>query len=858
MILLSFFGDLDRKNLEPDDYGQALLVSYFGILPVVFKYLTRSLKKDIVLAPLERAIAGKLIELGENGMIINPINGREDNNILSYAYYFGGEASWSAGDFDKAITYCEKSGHYDETFPAPHTVLAISLVRRDGTIESVEEAYRILDSAEKKFGPRDIFDSARKYIGKVEKWILTCEKTLKLFKQCDYDGCREIAVKTLKSAGKMGLPVPLTASLKSLRQRARLVAKLKDRGIESFCNGDYTQAKECFEQVLRENPADEQVSKLHGQIPALIKEKKKAKKAAGSLKKYLQNAERFCFVADGQIISGRIGRARKNYERALAELDKARDPDETILRMQKEISKKLVAINSLPDRVVREKEKVGLLKKKKRRQGVVVKESELPQETKDSVNVEGTGRKAFLSKEVVDRLGKKKLISHKDQKSILSAIRVIKQATDEDMRRGSLVNLHGNLWSKRVGKLNVVFIIMDDGNILLLLVGKPAETTRKKVINIFPKDFDYRPILENAVKIEEIVEYMAMKGIDSKIGEGPGLDGKWCCEKSSADDSRSAREKARDVLVYFNDQLEVVRDGEKILKVDMRNLKVPEQRVIFENRSARKNRIFFKVYIDFISAKYGKVTVGAVGNVLEIWQFSPYQNVERGQGLGNTIMYYLSRLAAEKGRLLGISNTSSKFLVHLLYKYAKDIEGYYNTPEGKISIAGKSEKETLSLLEKWKELYYLRGTPKTDEEIIDYMARKSTPVERKDRILPEVSWNGEEIVKNAKSVIPWLVQAMIDISENISDKKKDEKVVLLLDVELAELSQKDIGSEIERLIRVLTDIESNNADLKRFLKNLRIVKGKGKNLLNKKGTAKAENIIVVTKSSNVEYFESIK
>ncbi|MCK4463872.1 MAG: hypothetical protein KAU58_06135, partial [Candidatus Omnitrophica bacterium] len=50
MILLSFFGDLDRKNLEPDDYGQALLVSYFGILPVVFKYLTRSLKKDIVLA----------------------------------------------------------------------------------------------------------------------------------------------------------------------------------------------------------------------------------------------------------------------------------------------------------------------------------------------------------------------------------------------------------------------------------------------------------------------------------------------------------------------------------------------------------------------------------------------------------------------------------------------------------------------------------------------------------------------------------------------------------------------------------------------------------------------------------------
>ncbi|MCK4852298.1 MAG: helix-turn-helix transcriptional regulator, partial [Candidatus Omnitrophica bacterium] len=119
-------------------------------------------------------------------------------------------------------------------------------------------------------------------------------------------------------------------------------------------------------------------------------------------------------------------------------------------------------------------------------------------------------------------------------------------------------------------------------------------------------------------------------------------------------------------------------------------------------------------------------------------------------------------------------------------------------------------------------------------------------------------WGREKIVGNAGSVIPWLVQSMIDVSENMPAGEKQGKVALLLDTELAELSGREAGSEIERLIRMLAAVKDNNKALERFLKNLEIIKGEGRDLLNKKGAVRPENVIVVTRSSNMGYFKSIE
>jgi len=120
----------------------------------------------------------------------------------------------------------------------------------------------------------------------------------------------------------------------------------------------------------------------------------------------------------------------------------------------------------------------------------------------------------------------------------------------------------------------------------------------------------------------------------------------------------------------------------------------------------------------------------------------------------------------------------------------------------------------------------------------------------------EKKWNKNRTVENAtKKIIPQLIQSLIDMSENISAKDKKRKAAILLDTELADVSARNIKKEIEKLIDLLANVEGNNKHLLYFLENLEIVKGKGRELLSKKGNIKDEDIIVVTRSENMEYFE---
>ncbi|MEA3489531.1 MAG: helix-turn-helix domain-containing protein [Candidatus Omnitrophota bacterium] len=127
-----------------------------------------------------------------------------------------------------------------------------------------------------------------------------------------------------------------------------------------------------------------------------------------------------------------------------------------------------------------------------------------------------------------------------------------------------------------------------------------------------------------------------------------------------------------------------------------------------------------------------------------------------------------------------------------------------------------------------------------------------------DRLLPKAAWDGKRIVNNAGLVVPWLIQSMIDASENMSIKEKNDKIVLFLDDDLTELNGKAAGNEVKKLIRMLAAVKNNNEDLRRFLRNLEIVRGRGRDILNKKGSVKAENVIVVTRYSNRKYFNSMK
>lgn len=110
-----------------------------------------------------------------------------------------------------------------------------------------------------------------------------------------------------------------------------------------------------------------------------------------------------------------------------------------------------------------------------------------------------------------------------------------------------------------------------------------------------------------------------------------------------------------------------------------------------------------------------------------------------------------------------------------------------------------------------------------------------------------------KISKNAEKVIPKLIGTLVEAAN------KNEKIVLAIDLGLGEGA---INTELRKLIITLSAIDGNNADLKRFLKNLIIVKGEGSGLAQRitaltsqeKNPVKPENVIVITKGMSVNLY----
>ncbi|MFC1549209.1 hypothetical protein ACFL5E_04545, partial [Candidatus Omnitrophota bacterium] len=114
-----------------------------------------------------------------------------------------------------------------------------------------------------------------------------------------------------------------------------------------------------------------------------------------------------------------------------------------------------------------------------------------------------------------------------------------------------------------------------------------------------------------------------------------------------------------------------------------------------------------------------------------------------------------------------------------------------------------------------------------------------------------------KILERASSAIPRFVNALIAAS------RRDEKVVLALDLELGE---GEINALIRKLIKMLPTIEGNNGDLKRFFENLEIIRGEGAQLAQRvsnvtdpsRGGVKPENVIVITRNANVAYYKKFE
>lgn len=118
--------------------------------------------------------------------------------------------------------------------------------------------------------------------------------------------------------------------------------------------------------------------------------------------------------------------------------------------------------------------------------------------------------------------------------------------------------------------------------------------------------------------------------------------------------------------------------------------------------------------------------------------------------------------------------------------------------------------------------------------------------------------SSEKLVTDLSTfTIPGLVDALIFASE------KDEKVVLALDTDLGE---GHINGLLGELIKTIPTLKNNNEELRMFLGNLCLIKGKGKDLGlrlgnitdSSKGSVKKENVIIVAKASNCEYFKDLE
>lgn len=116
------------------------------------------------------------------------------------------------------------------------------------------------------------------------------------------------------------------------------------------------------------------------------------------------------------------------------------------------------------------------------------------------------------------------------------------------------------------------------------------------------------------------------------------------------------------------------------------------------------------------------------------------------------------------------------------------------------------------------------------------------------------SWGTGEIVGNAGENMPRLIQALIDLSVTVSTLPERQKVLILIDTDITEMTSGDIKSSLFGIIDILCEKKRARRQLGLFLKWVEVRKGSGSELLSKTGDVPASNIILITSRTNEEVY----
>ncbi|MDP8299690.1 MAG: tetratricopeptide repeat protein [Candidatus Tantalella remota] len=181
--------------------------------------------------------------------------------------------------------------------------------------------------------------------------------------------------------------------------------------------------------------------------------------------------------------------------------------------------------------------------------------------------------------------------------------------------------------------------------------------------------------------------------------------------------------------------------------------------------------------------------------------------------------------------------------------------GLADNPERELLTSTRLTKQGEKI---WTEMY----GDAANINVSDGGKRINIDISKKLDLLPDAQdsvldlTTAEGILKNAETAIPSLVNAMITVTE------KKKRPVLAID---SSLGDGEVNALLAMLIKVIPTIDNNNSDLKRFLRDLVRINGKGEDLARrignitdpKTGSVDPADVIVITRKDNIDLFGTI-
>ncbi len=565
-----FLEKMDPGDLGYDEMEAAFKKGLVQNITSVSEIVTRKFEERRPLSRLEMDAVEVLLRAAERREIVNTaMSAVPDEALESHVYFLGGEAYFLTEDYDKAIECFERSIEYEKTHPAGHARLAIAYAYKDRSRGSFEKAHQVIEQAEERFGTVDILSETSEYLTHAEDEIKqSAEKAHKYFEKGDYGNCRRTLTALQKKFGKTPLPDDLLA----LQSRSEELGSLRSHGRAYMNSGRFDEAIKCFDEILEKNPSDKATKKLKEEAAQLKKDGESEKDRRAIVDKILKSAQEFLTRANNQVVSGKIGRARGNYNKALEILRATEISDEAITKMIDDVEKKLAAIEHLPDTVKREVEEK---KRGKRRRTVVLEEEPIAVKMEETKRI--VAREIFFSKRVINTLTKGNLATEEYHNRVLESMR---RVSTKDMRNVDIDKITDRryLWRIRTGDIRIVFAYI--GQAVLVLSVFKRKKTYKRVFRKFTDSFDYGLILDDAIAMTDFEKQISGEGVTMKapgslpMDEDERVDEEYITGLVSRATERTGDVNIQEAAAYINKHApplggaEVTADKIKIYTID--------------------------------------------------------------------------------------------------------------------------------------------------------------------------------------------------------------------------------------------------------------------------------------------------